>query len=256
MSDLSALYRELDEWNFVGEEAVLWWRDDDAQSDTLELDVLLNLSNRFEVPLALAVIPNGLNPSLIEKLVSYPQVTVLQHGYAHTNHAPEDQKKQELGQHRSVDVICDELTLGYRDLKHGFPTSFAPILVPPWNRIDEQLTEHLPHLGYQGLSTFKARGQVELAPHLWAVNTHIDIINWKAGKKFAGESEVITQLIDHLSGKRAGKYDVMEPTGLLTHHLVHDEASTEFLIRLFAALDDHPAVKWVDANTAFQLNWR
>jgi len=256
LSTLHALYKELDEWNFIGEEALLWWRDDDARSDTAALDTLLRLSNRFDIPLALAVIPDGLDASLTDKLRPYSGITVLQHGYAHTNHAPEERKKQELGPHRPLEVIGDELARGYRHLAHAFPTSFFPILVPPWNRIDARLIPRLSGLGYQGLSTFKAGARAGPVAALRTVNTHVDIIHWKDGKKFAGAGEVIAQLVDHLSGKRTGRYDPAEPTGLLTHHLVQDAVGTEFLIALFAALDDHPAVKWIDARTAFRLDWR
>ena len=41
-----------------------------------------------KVPLALAVVPANATPALAERLARTPGVDLLQHGYAHTNHAP------------------------------------------------------------------------------------------------------------------------------------------------------------------------
>jgi len=89
------------------------------------------------------------------------------------------------------------------------------------------------------------------APGLRAVNTHADIIDWKNGKRFAGADAAAGALVAHLRARRLGEVDDAEPTGLLTHHLVHDDAAWEFLARLLARLDDHPAVKWRRAAEIF-----
>ncbi|NKB63777.1 MAG: hypothetical protein GKR95_17235 [Gammaproteobacteria bacterium] len=253
---VSRLYEELDEWNFLGEEAIFWWRDDDAQSYTLELQKLLDLSNKFSVPVSLAVIPQGLDVSLGADIDPYPLVTVLQHGFSHQNYAEPDQKKQELGSHRGAVAVLDELCRGMSILNDEFGEAFCAILVPPWNRIEHSLVSSLPEIGYKGISTFKPRKSMEAEQDLWAVNTHADIINWKSGRAFIGESSVIEQLTAHLKGKRLGVYDAAEPTGLLTHHLVHDGEAWNFLSGLLTVMDEHPAVKWVDAKTAFQVRWR
>ena len=41
-----------------------------------------------------------------------------------------------------------------RALEQAFGRRFAPVLVPPWNRIDEAVIERLPGAGFSGLSTF------------------------------------------------------------------------------------------------------
>jgi hypothetical protein len=42
-----------------------------------------------------------------------------------------------------------------------------------------------------------------------------------------------------------------EPTGILTHHLVQDEATDAFLDRLIAVSVAHPAALWLDAREIF-----
>ena len=47
-----------------------------------------------------------------------------------------------------------------------------------------------------------------------------------------------------------------EPTGILTHHLVQDDATDAFLDRLIAVSVAHPAVLWLDAGEIFVPDMR
>ena len=80
-----SLARECDAWAESGRRVELWWRDDDAIADTPALRRLIGIAT---VPLALAVIPAGLEPSLPAFLKSHHSVGVLQHGFDHRNRAP------------------------------------------------------------------------------------------------------------------------------------------------------------------------
>jgi hypothetical protein len=144
-------------------------------------------------------------------------------------------------------VIAD-LTMGWRLLE---PFDPLPVLVPPWNRIAPDLIGRLPALGYRGLSTFTARARPCPAPGLLQVNTHIDIIDWHGGARFAETPAVIAATVRHLSTRRSGAADPEEPTGMLTHHLVHDAGCERFLERFMAVTSGHPAVRWLDAATIF-----
>ena len=256
MNFTDTLYSELDQWNFNGDEATFWWRDDDAQKSTPELETILALSTKYDVPVALAVIPDGSEPSLVKLVRGNPLVNVLQHGFSHSNHAPADQKKQELGNHREAEVIQQQLHEGLLLLSRQFGDQAIPVMVPPWNRISAEVTSLLAELDILGLSCYGQRQVSEVAENLWLVNSHADIINWKQNKSFIGEQQAITILVDHLQSKREGRADQAEPTGLLTHHLVHDNASNDFLEALFMALDEHPAVTWLSAERVFQTRWR
>ena len=252
----AALLAELEAWQRMGAAATFWWRDDDAQQPSEALLRLLRLREKFRLPLALAVIPVGMDCRL-QPVLAAPAVEVLVHGYRHANHAPAAEKRQELGRHRPAERIIAELQRAWQQIGALFGAAARPILVPPWNRIDPGLYARLIDTGFLGLSTFGARRQPLAAQsgarELVQVNTHVDLIDWKQGRCFAGERAVTGQLLRHLQARRQRTCDPDEPTGLLTHHLVHDARSWRFLAALFALMEAHPAVEWVGAGRAFGL---
>lgn len=247
------LRAELDTLHAEGRRATLWWRDDDAIAPTAALEQLLKLQRAAAVPLALAVVPAKARKDLPHTL-SGDAVAVLQHGYTHENYAPPSDKKWELGVHRPAQVVVGELATGWDTLSTLFGARALPVLVPPWNRIAPYLVPMLPELHYAGLSTFGARDRKHPVRGLLAVNTHVDVIDWRGGRGFAGHAAVIAAMCGHLALRRTAKADGDEPTGLLTHHLVHDAATWAFLTDLFAETVDHPAAIWLRAEAVFGLN--
>jgi len=132
----TALGSELDAWAAAGREALIWWRDDDATAPSDALHRLLDLAAAAEAPLALAVIPAKAESDLDALLEGHSAETaVLQHGFAHQNHAPAGTKKCELVSPASRETVPDELRQGRDSLARRFPARFLPVLVPPWNRI-------------------------------------------------------------------------------------------------------------------------
>lgn len=242
------LERELEHWAAAGKTAHFWWRDDDASDTSAALERLLHSSQTAQVPLALAVIPASLKPALVARLRQQPLISVLQHGYAHTSHAAPGQRKLELGGRRSSDEIDNDLGLGKQILARHFGTHFVPALVPPWNRIDAAIVGRLPDLGFSGISTMKKRAMAHPAPGLLQVNAHLDPINWRHYGGFIGLYPAIAILLQHLIAKRSGYRDSAEPTGILSHHLVQNEAVWRFLDDLLRFLDEHPAASFVDAR--------
>ncbi|MFQ5971916.1 MAG: polysaccharide deacetylase family protein [Alphaproteobacteria bacterium] len=242
---------ELDLWGEAGVEATFWWRDDDATAPSPALDRLLALQRRYGTPLALAVVPRYPAPALAERLAAHDpagaRVVVLQHGYAHQNHAGEGEKAIELGAHRPAAHVVAELAVGRENLS-AFPGAL-PILVPPWNRIAPHLLPLLPELGFSGLSTFGARASAEPVPGLGQTNTHIDPVDWRGSRGFLGAA--LDMAVTHLGSRRQGLVDAAEPTGLLTHHLDHDATTWEFIETLLAIATEHPAARWLGAGEAF-----
>jgi hypothetical protein len=225
---------------------VLWWRDDDAADATPALDRLLDLRRDHDVPLALAVVPANATAALAARLGAAPGVDVLQHGYAHTNHAPAGDKKEELGTQRPSMVVLGELGTGWMALERVFGRRALPVLVPPWNRIAPGLVPALPEIGYRGLSTFGIRKRVSPVSGLLQVNTHLDLIDWKA-RRFAGSDAMLAAFAAALSAAR----DTGEPIGLLSHHLAMDEAAWSFLQSFWGAVKGMPGVKIAAANDLF-----
>lgn len=250
--DLTA---ELDAWHQVGRRATLWWRDDDAVEPSAALDRLLALARRHDVPLMLAVIPARATPALACRIAKAgADIVPVQHGYAHVSHAPPGERNWELGTHRPLVEVLEELTRGRARMGALFAENWLPVMVPPWNRIAPEVAAALGGLGYRGLSAAGARGHFLAGPGVVQVNAHADIMRWNAPRGFLGVEGALKRLLAHLGDRRLGRADEAEPTGILTHHLAHDAACWEFLERLLGALRAHPAVDFVTPREAFSKN--
>src|SRR5262245_51538740 len=133
------LRAELDRWAGADKVATLWLRDDDAVKPTGALEHLLDVTAAHAVPVTLAVIPAHTGEALAQRLETAPLTEVAVHGWSHTNYAPPEEKKQELGAHRPREVVLKELAAGLVHLAALHGDRFVPVLVPPWNRIDAEL---------------------------------------------------------------------------------------------------------------------
>lgn len=249
MSAWDDLTTELDRWSDRGSVATFWWRDDDAVHYTPALHRLYELSGEYNIPLTLAVIPRAAHEGLCAGDDRPEHLRLIQHGYAHINHAPDHEKKSEFGQHRQADAVADDLSSGFSRIK-DFP-QFIPAFVPPWNRIAPEHIQALVNSGLQGLSTFSPRQHREPVRGLIQANAHADIINWRGTRGFAGHDFVCSQISEHLIARRVQKCDFEEPTGILTHHLVHDDTCWDFLGTLFELLNGHTVVRWLDGSEVF-----
>ncbi len=247
---LDPLKRELDAWSRRGAVATFWWRDDDASGIRPGLDALLELRREADVPLSLAVIPAHVENGLAARLVAEDAVCVVQHGYAHANHAGRGEKKAELASGRSHTEVLDELIAGGDRLRAAFPGQFATVLAPPWNRIAAEYVSLLPGIGLTGLTTFGARSLATPVPRLHVCNCHVDIVDWRGNRGFVGWTPAIGQVVAHLVARREGRVDADEATGLLTHHLDHDEGCWDFVRAFLSVTRTHPAARWVDVKTA------
>jgi hypothetical protein len=226
-----------------GEAIRLWGRDADAGRAHPALDRRLELAARRDLPLALAVVPLWLEPPVQAAIAASAQATVLQHGYDHANHAAAGSRPVELGG-RPADAILRELAAGREILREAFGSTFLAVLVPPWNRLEPALIAQLGACGFCGLSTFGRRPDEAGAPGLCQVNTHLDPVDWRASRLFVGETAALQRLCAVL--------DPDEPIGILTHHLVMDEAGWTFLDRLLGVLARHPAARLCAAGEVFE----
>ncbi|MCK5931538.1 MAG: polysaccharide deacetylase family protein [Fulvimarina manganoxydans] len=258
MTDFSDLSRELDRWLDMGRKANLWWRDDDACRASPALTRLVADARRHHVPLALAVIPARLDGSL-ETFIEEEggaDVTILQHGFAHENHAAAGGRAVECGGARPAEAVMAECAEGHRRLRSAFGRRFRKVMVPPWNRIEGPVAEALPAAGYEALSVFGPRPVAPAPEGLMEVSAHLDLLTWKGGARFAGAEKLVRLGAERLEDRRLGRSDSAEPFGILTHHLDHDEATWHFLDRLLALLAAHPAVRWPSAAELFDAKER
>jgi peptidoglycan/xylan/chitin deacetylase (PgdA/CDA1 family) len=242
MTSWRELEAALDAVALEGKAIHLWWRDDDAGRDDPRLERLLELAERQALPLALAVVPVWLDESAQARIAASAQASVLQHGFAHRNHAPAGEKSCELGG-RALELIEAELAQGHAALVDAFGAAFLAVLVPPWNRFDQRLIGRLTACGFCGLSAFGARKAREAAAGLIQVNTHLDPIDWRGDRLFVGEVAALERLIAVL--------DPDEPIGILSHHLAMDEPGWQFLDRLLGVLAAHPGAVLCSAADLF-----
>jgi len=147
--------------------------------------------------------------------------------------------------------VLQELAAGH-DMLHALGASPLAVLVPPWNRIAAPLLSKLAEVPMSAVSCYGPRSAAWAAPGVLQVNTHIDLIDWRGTRGFLGEPEAIALAVTHLSARRQGKADANEPTGLLSHHADHDEASWQFIDNFLQRTIAHPAVRWPEVGEIFQ----
>lgn len=247
-----ALTDELDRWASDGRTACFWWRDDDATMVTPALDRLISLHRASNIPLALAIIPALAEPGLAEQLKSEIGVVALQHGYGHRNHAPATEKKSEFPAARALADRLSDMQAGRALLQGLFGSRLLPVFVPPWNRLASDCLPAMAGLGYAALSAFQARAGYWAAPGLATLNTHIDPIDWHGTDHAAAAERSLAATSAHLHAMRAAGWH-MQPLGLLTHHLRHDETIWAFVAEFLSRTARHPAVRWLDTGAALKI---
>jgi hypothetical protein len=144
-------------------------------------------------------------------------------------------------------MVLEELRGGSQRLSTLFRERFVPVLVPPWNRVASEVSDHRTEAGLVGLSVFGRAPKED--PH--CVNTHLDIFEWRPTRRPIGIDRAYSILSDELERRLAGD---PEPIGLMTHHLVHDAKSWALLDELLPILAKHPALVWPDTTDLFGLS--
>src|ERR1700722_2142380 len=217
---------ELDCWGEAGRAAPLWWRDDDAVAPSRALDRLLALAGG--APLALAVIPADAVGELAAALAVFPQVAVLHHGWCHANRAaayPGAGKKSEYPAERHPVEVADELDEGRRRLAALFGGRALPVFVPPWNRFADRFVPLLAEAGVAALSRLAPRRGPLPPAGIAELDVHLDVVDWRGTRGFIGTGPALGRLIAELRALRCAPVDSAGAIGILTHHLVMDEAT-------------------------------
>lgn len=249
MATWQELTNELDRWQEFGKTATLWWRDDDACVLTPQLEQLIEIADETGVAVHLAVIPAKLENDAVTFLLKSPNTRILQHGYAHIDHAPKGEGSWELGDHRSLETVKSELAKGFAILATAFGEKFLPVLVPPWTRFSDKLRPCLVQLGFKGYSAEGFRQRQRTEDKLKTIHAHCDPIKWKQDARFKGTERVLDDFVEHLQQRRLGQCDPTEPTGLCTHHMDHTRELWDFLPALLKATKTHPAAEWISIES-------
>lgn len=237
---------ELLRWQDAGRVAHLWLRDDDAIAVTPALARLAELCASHEVPYLVAAIPSRAGEDLAAYLSTQRLAEVAAHGWTHHNHASEGAKKEEFPASRPRSEILRELGLARARIDALFTRNSVPIYVAPWNRIVPEVASLLPDAGFTAVSVLGRKSTFAGRPPLPEVNVHVDIIDWRGSRTGRDPGELASELALQLASAREEGHAV---TGILTHHLVHDDIAWQFLEELFAETAVHPAVRWSRASS-------
>jgi hypothetical protein len=236
------LRSEIGRWRSAGRRPRLWWRDDDARCETPRLHRLIVQAARADVPLCLSVIPEGLDKSLCDAVAFYDRIVVLQHGVRHVD---DSGAPSEFRQDEPPEQVAQRLAEGWSALD-GFRRRL-PVYVPPWNALTPNVEAALRLSGHRAVSAWNGPSRPG------RVDAHVDLLRWRGGPRFAGRERVLARLTARLRMHRTGGL-WSEPIGLLTHHLVHDEAAWRFLdeLLLFGPVQD--GVEWPSPDALFAFS--
>lgn len=238
--ELDPLRRELDGWSSAGVAARIWWRDDDAVESTPALNRLLDLAGAANVTVALAAIPERIQPSLMD--VAAPAgCPIWQHGWGHHFH-----DDGEFGDKRPLAGMIEDAWRGQERLDQVLgPSGWQRVFVPPNHQLSMVFKSMTPGLGYRAVSagvplTAPIDGVVE-------VNAELDIMDWPAGRALP-LAELCGQMASALRRRRTGEEPIDLPIGMLTHHLALNDDDWACLGTLVEGLVSHPAVSFLRAD--------
>lgn len=154
---------------------------------------------------------------------------------------------------RSQADVLRELQAGRRILTDLFGTRALPVFAPPFHSFDDGFLPLLRPGGIAGISRKGPRAAPFTAQGVGQVNLHVTLPRWSAVPPSGTGDPYLTAAVDHLAGKRTGRYDPLEPTGLLTHHLFQDLQSYAFIARFIATVSNHRAARWLSATEVFSF---
>ncbi|SNB53111.1 hypothetical protein SAMN07250955_101339 [Arboricoccus pini] len=225
-----------------------WWRDDDTGADDPALDGLLGLASELELPLALAVVPAWLAAATVERISRVDDVWVLQHGWAHVDHARDGERKIELGGTIAWERLCAQLDRGRATLSEAFGPRFLPVMVPPWNRIDPCIERQLPASGYLAISATAELGRDPSRDARFHRDIHLDVMSWKPSPTMRPLEALATALARQIAA-RTDERHAEEPIGLMTHHQVTGPPGMAILRELLGMLRAHPRACFLDPRS-------
>ncbi len=102
----------------------------------------------------------------------------------------------------------------------------------------------------RGITGRIVSGGREAVTGLLQTNCHADLVDWRHGRRFRGEGPTLEHICAHLQARRAGRVDAGEATGILSHHLVHDDDCWRFLDTLLDRCNRHPGARWLESDEA------
>lgn len=224
------------------EPCAFFFRDDDAGWADGRLFEVLDLFERHEVPVDVAVIPTEASFPLARSLSAHAArggVHLHQHGYAHVNHEPVG-RKHEFGPSRDVITQIADVVAGRQLLGDAFGDRLEPIFTPPWNRCSPATGAALVAAGVRVLSQDQTARRLERSS-LREVPVTVDWFAHRRGVRLTAAE---------LARRVAAQVDAGGPVGLMLHHQLTDEAEQGALAGLLRLVATHPMAR---ATTMLEL---
>lgn len=218
----------------------VFFRADDVAVPGRQLQRLLEMFQRYALPLSLAVVPAWLTQSRWQALgrmtKNHPDLWCWhQHGWCHRNHETCG-KKQEFGPSRPDAAIAADLTKGQRKLEDIMGDSFFPIFTPPWNRCSEITMALLQKMGYKAVSRSRG-GEPSAPPGLPDFAVDVDLHTARHPTAATAWRRLTSQLSESLRRPLCG---------IMIHHQRMNEAACDYLETLLQALIERRRLKIVD----------
>jgi hypothetical protein len=232
---------ELAAWRRAGKTVNFWWRDDDARGPSAALDRLLSVGRRFDVPLALAVIPDRDLAALAGRLAGEGLVSPIQHGCDHIDRAGPGEPSCEFRAEAAPAEIAIAISDAWGRLSAAM--NATPLYAPPWNLAPQNVVQALATTPLTHVSLYGG----DTAGPIARLNAHIDVMRWRPAR-FRGAAAVWLRLRKLLMARRRqGSW--ADPIGLLTHHRNLDEPAWAFLEEFFTrAASRRDVVQWKTAR--------
>lgn len=275
--EFEPLREELRRWQALSRQCGFWWRDHDLSINTPQFQLLRQVSEYYNVPVLVAVIPFLADRSLAQDALGMDTLFFCQHGFAHMNHEPEGMPKSEFGKSRSLEEIEQNIRLGREQLNRLFGERSLPVFVPPWGNLEPEVAQLLPKIGLTGLSQHGLRS-LDIIPYWesrwlprrcrirkWPpikpnagsvpihVNTHIELVDWKKLPDSSAPeiSQFVDRLVKLLQQRREGVLDPRVPIGILGHHRVMRDDSWSLMKKLLDVTAEFHSAHWLSPHDLF-----
>ncbi len=226
------LYLRLEQ-ALTGKQVQVFFRADDIGPLDAEFIRMMELFQKYQMPLCLAVVPAWMSGERWRAMARFSPDDPLwcwhQHGYSHDNHERQG-KKNEFGDSRTAEEVRHDLELGRKNLMEIMGDTFCPVFTPPWNRCSQATLQLLSELGFKAVS--RSSG-VQLQADLPDLYVNVDL---HTGKETTLETAKDRLMADWQQRVESGRL------GIMLHHQRMNERSFFFLEKLFQILQSQEGV--------------
>ncbi len=226
----------------------IFFRNDDAGIENMRLFKLLDVFEKFSLPLDMAVIPKEVSPAFAGELSNRLNLksnlfSIHQHGFAHISHETEG-RKCEFGKARNKARHFFDIAAGRIILAEFFDALPQPIFTPPWNRCTVETGESLCELGFKVLSREAGAEPLGVAG-LEELPVSID---WFAKRKGIPLNR------DRIGELTAKAIRENETVGIMFHHALMDKTERDFLGELLEIFSCCRTVECYPMWSLYQFN--